>query len=98
MTIADQVRSVIAQHLGVDPDTITDEARFREDLGADSLDAFELLMAFEETFSIEIPDDAADPMQCVRDAIAYVEAQVAAGRPRRRGGLVTDSATKDALS
>ena len=55
-------------------------------------------MAFEETFSIEIPDDAADPMQYVRDAIAYVEAQVAAGRPRGRGGLVTDSATKDALS
>ena len=98
MTIADQVRRVIAQHLGVDPDTIIDAARFREDLGADSLDAFELLMAFEETFSIEIPDDAADPMQYVRDAIAYVEAQVAAGRPRGRGGLVTDSATKDALS
>ena len=97
MTIADHVRSVIAQHLGVDPNTITDEARFREDLGADSLDAFELLMAFEETFSIEIPDDAADPIQRVSDAIAYVEAQVAAGRPRGRRGLVTDSATKDAL-
>ena len=82
------------QHLGVDPDA----ARFREDLGADSLDASELLMAFEETFRIEIPDDEADPMQCVSDAIAYVEAQVAAGRPRGRGGLATDSATRDPLS
>ena len=98
MTIADQVRSVIAQHLGIALDTVTDEAHFRDDLGADSLDAFELLMAFEETFGIEIPDDEADPMQCVSDAIAYVEAQVAAGRPRGRGALVTDSATEDALS
>ena len=98
MTIADQVRSVIAQHLGVDPDTITDDARFREDLGADSLDAFELLMAFEETFSIEIPDDAADPMQRVHDAVAFIETQVAAGRPRGRGGLVKDSAIGDPLS
>ena len=95
MRITDQVRSLIAQHLGIDPDTVTDEALFRDDLGADSLDAFELLMAFEETFSIEIPDREADPMQCVSDAIAYVEAQVAAGRPRGRGGLVTDSATGD---
>ena len=69
-----------------------------EQTGADSLDAFELLMAFEETFGLEIPDDAADPMQRVHDAVAFIEKQVAAGRPRRRGGLVTDSATKDALS
>ena len=79
MTLADQVRGLIAQHLGIDPDTVTNEALFRDDLGADSLDAFELLMAFEDTFGIEIPDDEADPMQRVSDAVAYVEAQVAAG-------------------
>ena len=98
MTIADQVRSVIAQHLGIDPDTVTDEALFRGDLGADSLDAFELLMAFEETFGIEIPDDAADPMQRVSDAVAFIETQVASGRPHGQGGLVTDTATRNALS
>ena len=81
MTIADQVRGLIAQHLGIDPDTVTDEALFRDDLGADSLEAFELLMAFEETFGIEIPDNEADPMQRVSDAVAYIETQVAAGPP-----------------
>ena len=55
MTTADQVRSLIAEHLGIDAASLTDDARFRDDLGADSLDAFELLMAFEETFGIEIP-------------------------------------------
>ena len=98
MTIADDVRSVVAQHLGIDPDTVTDEALFRDDLGADSLDAFELLMAFEETFGIKIPDDAADPMQRVSDAVTYIETQVASGRPRRQGGLVTETATRNALS
>ena len=98
MTIADQVRSRIAQHLGIDPDTVTDEALFRDDLGADSLDAFELLMAFEETFGIEIPDNETDPMQRVGDAVAYIETQVAAGRPRGQGGPITDAATRNALS
>ena len=62
MTIADQVRSLTAQHLGIDARTVTDEARCRDDLGADSLDKFELLMAFETTFGLEIPDDDADLM------------------------------------
>ena len=97
MTIADQVRNIIAQHLGIDPDRISNEATFRDYLGTDSLDAFELLMAFEETFGIEIQDDEADPMQRVSDAIAYIEAQVAAGRPGSQRGLVTDSATRNAL-
>ena len=87
MTIADQVRSLTAQHLGIDARSVTDEARFRDDLGADSLDAFELLMAFEETFGLEIPDDNADPMQRVSDAITYIEAQVALGRVRRPEAL-----------
>ena len=86
MTIADQARSVIAQHLGIDVDSVTDAALFRDDLGADSLDAFELLMAFEEMFGIEIPDDAADPMQRVSDAIAYIESHAAAGHTRRTVG------------
>ena len=85
MTIANQVRSLIAQHLDIDADSVSDEATFRDNLGADSLDAFELLMAFEETFDIEIPDAEADPIQCVSDAIAYIEAQVASGHTRRAG-------------
>ena len=98
MAIAERVRSLNAQHLGIDPNTVTDEALFRDDLGADSLDAFELLMAFEETFGIEIPDDAADPMQRVSDAVTYIETQFASGRPRGQGGRVTDTATRNALS
>jgi acyl carrier protein len=98
VTIADQVRRLIAQHLDIAAETVTDEARFRDDLGADSLDAFELLLAFEETFDIEIPDAAADPMQCVRDAIAYIEAEVGSGRSRRLAGRTTDPWTEPAGS
>ena len=98
MMIADQVRSLIAQHLGIDQDSVTDEARFRDDLGADSLDAFELLLAFEETFGIEIPDDAADPMRRVSDAIAYIDAHVASGHTCRPEGQATDAGTRHARS
>ena len=90
MTTADQVQRLIAQHLGIDADRVTDEARFRDDLGADSLDAFELLLAFEETFGIEIPDNAADPMQRVRDAVTYIDAQVTSGHSPRAGDQATD--------
>ena len=90
MTIADQVRTLIAQHLGIETDRVTDDARFRDDLGADSLDAFDLLLSFEETFDLEIPDDAADPMQRVRDAVTYLEAQVALGRTHRDEERATD--------
>ena len=72
MTIADQVRSLIVQHLGIDHDTVTDEALFRDDLGADSLDKLELLMAFETTFGIEIPDDDADRLPVSFRRIAFV--------------------------
>ena len=98
MTIADQTRTVIAQHLGIVRDRVTDDARFRDDLGADSLDAFELLMALEETFGLEIQDDDADPMQRVSDAITYIEAQVALGHTRWPEGQVPDSFTRNALS
>ena len=96
MTIADQVRRLIAQHLGIDQSTVTDDARFRDDLGADSLDTFELLLAFEETFGIEIPDDAADPMQRVRDAVAFIETRVASRGTRQP--VPTDAATENARS
>ena len=86
MTIADQVRSLIVQHLGIDHDTVTDEALFRDDLGADSLDKFELLMAFETTLGIEIPDDDADLMQRVSDAIAYIESHVGGVGPHTPAG------------
>ena len=98
MTIADQVRSLTAQHLGIDARSVTDEALFRDDLGADSLDAFELLMAFEQTFGLEIPDDDADPMQRVSDANAYIESHAASDRTRRPVGRATDSSTGHARS
>ena len=96
--IADQVRCLIAQHLGIDQATVRDDARFRDDLGADSLDAFELLLAFEDAFGIEIPDHAADPMQRVSDAVAYIETRVAARRPRLPMGQATDPSTDTATS
>ena len=98
MTIADQVRRLIAQHLGLEAGRVTDAARFRDDLGADSLDAFELLLAFEETFGLEIPDDAADPMRRVSDAIAYIEAQVASARTRQPARRVPDEGSRNAPS
>ncbi len=76
------MKSIIVQHLGLDPHELTLEALFRDDLGADSLDAFELLMAFEDEFDIEIPDTDAGTMQCVQDAIAYIEPRVTVGRER----------------
>ena len=97
MTTADQVRSLIAEHLGIDAASLTDDARFRDDLGADSLDTFELLLAFEETFSIEIPDDEADLMQRVSDAVTYMETRVAS-RPRQPVGRTTDPSTENARS
>ena len=66
------------QHLGDEHDVVPG-ALFRDDLGADSLDAFELLLAFEDAFDIEIPDTDAGPMRCVQDAVAYIESHVAVG-------------------
>ena len=73
MARADQVKRIIAQHLGVDEHAVAPDALFRDDLGADSLDAFELLMAFEDEFDIDIPDEDAGQMSRVKDAIAYIE-------------------------
>jgi acyl carrier protein len=70
---AAKVKEIIANELGVEIEKVTDDASFVEDLGADSLDTVELVMAFEEEFSIEIPDEDAEKMQSVGDAIRYLK-------------------------
>ena len=72
----DQVIAVIAEQLGMDVDEVTMEKSIVEDLGADSLDVVELVMAFEEEFDVEIPDEDAEKLSTVGDAIKYVEAQM----------------------
>jgi acyl carrier protein len=69
---ADRVKKIVVEHLGVEADKVTDDASFIDDLGADSLDIVELVMAFEEEFSVEIPDDAAEKISTVNDAIAFI--------------------------
>jgi acyl carrier protein len=71
--IADRVKNIVVKHLGVDADKVKPEASFIDDLGADSLDTVELVMAFEEEFGIEIPDDAAETIQTVGDAVKFIE-------------------------
>jgi len=71
--IADRVKKIVIEHLGVEEDKVTDSASFIDDLGADSLDTVELVMAFEEEFNLEIPDDAADKIQTVSDAINFIK-------------------------
>ena len=70
---AERVKKIVVEHLNVDPDKVTDNASFIEDLGADSLDTVELVMAFEEEFGIEIPDDAAESIVTVGDAVKYID-------------------------
>lgn len=70
--IAARVRKIVVDHLGVEEDKVKDAASFIDDLGADSLDTVELVMAFEEEFSLEIPDDAAEKIQTVKDAITFI--------------------------
>ncbi len=77
MSVEDRVKSIIVEQLGVDAEEVTPEASFVEDLGADSLDTVELIMAFEEEFGVEIPDDAAEKITTVKDAIDYIEANKA---------------------
>ena len=71
--IAERVKKIVVEHLNVDPEKVTPEASFIEDLGADSLDTVELVMAFEEEFGIEIPDDAAESIVTVGDAVKYID-------------------------
>ena len=70
---AERVKKIVVEHLNVDADKVTDNASFIEDLGADSLDTVELVMAFEEEFGIEIPDDAAESIVTVGDAGKYID-------------------------
>jgi acyl carrier protein len=71
--IADRVKKIVVEHLGVDEEKVTDSASFIDDLGADSLDTVELVMAFEEEFGCEIPDDAAEKIVTVKDAVAFLQ-------------------------
>ena len=70
---ADRVKKIVVEHLGVEADKVTPEASFIDDLGADSLDSVELVMAFEEEFNVEIPDDAAEKISTVKDATDYID-------------------------
>lgn len=71
--IAGRVKKIVVEHLGVEEDKVAESASFIDDLGADSLDTVELVMAFEEEFGCEIPDDAAEKILTVKDAIEYLE-------------------------
>jgi acyl carrier protein len=73
MSIEARVRSILADQLGITEDQIKPESKFIEDLGADSLDIVELIMAMEEEFQVEIPDEEAEKIRCVGDAIEYVK-------------------------
>ena len=72
--IADRVSKIVVEHLGVEADKVVLDASFIDDLGADSLDTVELVMAFEEEFGIEIPDDAAETIQSFGDAVKFISA------------------------
>ena len=71
--VAERIKAIIVEQLGVGPDEVNPEASFIEDLGADSLDIVELIMALEEEYDIEIPDEDAEKIQTVKDVISYVE-------------------------
>ena len=73
--VKDQVKKIVVDHLGIDEAKVTPEAKFIDDLGADSLDTVELVMAFEEEFECEIPDDAAEKIQTVKDAIDFIKSK-----------------------
>ena len=70
-----EVKKIVVEHLGIDEVKVTPESKFIDDLGADSLDTVELVMAFEEKFSVEIPDDAAETILTVKNAIDYIESK-----------------------
>jgi len=72
--VAARVKKIVVEHLGVEADKVTDNASFIDDLGADSLDTVELVMAFEEEFGIEIPDEDAEKITRVKEAIEYIDA------------------------
>lgn len=74
-TVEERVKQIIVEQLGVAAEEVTEEASFIDDLGADSLDTVELVMAFEEAFGVEIPDDQAEKLQTVGDALKYMRSK-----------------------
>lgn len=76
MSVEERVIKVVADQLGVEQSEVTPEASFTDDLGADSLDTVELVMAFEEEFDVEIPDDDAEKMNIVKDAVNYLKGKI----------------------
>ena len=81
--IGERVKKIVVEHLGVEPEKVVDNASFIDDLGADSLDTVELVMAFEEEFGCEIPDDAAETILTVGDATKFLEKNAKSCRPGR---------------
>ncbi len=75
MALFEDIKEVVVEQLSVNPDEVKEDAKFVEDLGADSLDVVELVMALEEKFDIEIPDDEAEKIQTTKDVIAYIESK-----------------------
>ncbi len=73
--VADRVKKIVVEHLGVEESKVTENTSFIDDLGADSLDTVELVMAFEEEFGCEIPDEEAEKIQTIKDAISFIESQ-----------------------
>ena len=71
----DKIKTIVAEQLGVDESQVTEDASFIDDLGADSLDTVELIMAFEEAFDVEIPDEDAQKIKTVKDVIDYIESK-----------------------
>ena len=80
MAVQDKITEIIVEQLGVKPEEVISEASFVDDLGADSLDTVELVMALEEEFGIEIPDEDAEKIQTVGDAIRYIEEKVGSSK------------------
>ena len=76
--IADRVKKIVVEHLNVEAEKVTENSSFIDDLGADSLDTVELVMAFEEEFNVEIPDDAAESIVTVGDAVKFIKEKAAA--------------------
>lgn len=76
--IGERVKKIVIEHLGVEEEKVTETANFIDDLGADSLDTVELVMAFEEEFNCEIPDDAAEKITTVKDAIDFIKEHASA--------------------
>ena len=74
--VSNQVKQIVVDHLGIDESKVNPESKFIDDLGADSLDTVELVMAFEEKFGIEIPDDAAETIQTFGDAVKFINEKI----------------------